>query len=217
MAADGRGTRALPAPRGGAAWLRARLCLCEQRAESERDRAAFCAHPGWPFETLDGLHEHERRRAGFVQGGIDGLVAQLFARPDELVFGDETANQAAARLGARGRRRPREQRRRSLRRRPSPRDRPARRRSYRRRAAAALTEARLAVLRRAVAAGVAPRGSRSLGLAKVAPFQRASSVAPAWRRQSGSLCVRAQPAGSLCVQAQPARPRRLISSSISAT
>ncbi len=74
--------------------------FASREPKANETAAALCVHLGWTFETLDGLHEHERRRAGFVQGGIDGLLAQLFARPDELVFGDETANQATARFSA---------------------------------------------------------------------------------------------------------------------
>lgn len=52
-----------------------------------------------PCHTAQGLHEHERSQVQFM--GDDAFleaVANLFARPAELVFGDETADQAEARF-----------------------------------------------------------------------------------------------------------------------
>jgi broad specificity phosphatase PhoE len=53
-----------------------------------------------PLETAPGLHEHER---GVVtstrgQGAFQAQVSRLFERPDELVFGIETADQSHARF-----------------------------------------------------------------------------------------------------------------------
>jgi broad specificity phosphatase PhoE len=55
---------------------------------------------GLPLETAPGLHEHER---GVVtstgdQGAFQAQVRRLFERPDELIFGAETADQAHARF-----------------------------------------------------------------------------------------------------------------------
>jgi broad specificity phosphatase PhoE len=52
------------------------------------------------LETAPGLHEHER---GVVtdtgdQGAFQEQVSRLFERPDELIFGTETADQAHARF-----------------------------------------------------------------------------------------------------------------------
>jgi broad specificity phosphatase PhoE len=57
---------------------------------------------GLPLETAAGLHEHER---GVVtelgnQGEFRAQVTRLLERPDELVMGRETANQAHARFAA---------------------------------------------------------------------------------------------------------------------
>jgi broad specificity phosphatase PhoE len=52
-----------------------------------------------PWATGEGLHEHERRDVVF--GSVErfeGLVASLFAEPQSLVFGNETANQAYQRF-----------------------------------------------------------------------------------------------------------------------
>ena len=48
------------------------------------------------------LREHERRASDFYsnQGDFEAAVRDLFARPDELVFGAETANAARDRFAA---------------------------------------------------------------------------------------------------------------------
>ena len=52
-----------------------------------------------PFETADGLHEHERSNVPYCdRERFEAAVAEFFARPDELVFGDETAQQALGRF-----------------------------------------------------------------------------------------------------------------------
>ncbi len=54
---------------------------------------------GLPHETQEGLHEHERDNAGFLEAGaFEGVIRGLFARPDDLVFGRETARQAETRF-----------------------------------------------------------------------------------------------------------------------
>jgi len=56
---------------------------------------------GVGFATGPGLHEHERRSVGFVgAGAFEAAVERFFARPDDLVFGEETARQARDRFGA---------------------------------------------------------------------------------------------------------------------
>lgn len=57
---------------------------------------------GLPLETAPGLHEHER---GVVtstgdQESFQAQVSHLFERPDELIFGTETADQADARFAS---------------------------------------------------------------------------------------------------------------------
>ena len=55
-----------------------------------------------PLESTENLHEHDRRGAPFVtsEGSFVELVADLFRRPGELVFGNETADQAYERYAA---------------------------------------------------------------------------------------------------------------------
>lgn len=50
---------------------------------------------GIPFETAPGLHEHVRPKANWVgREEFEAQVTALFKRPDELVLGAETANEA---------------------------------------------------------------------------------------------------------------------------
>jgi broad specificity phosphatase PhoE len=54
-----------------------------------------------PFRTVANLHEHVRPAAeNFSQAAFEADVANFFARPDALVFGRETADQAHARFRA---------------------------------------------------------------------------------------------------------------------
>ena len=53
-----------------------------------------------PFQIADGLHEHERDNVEFFKStrGFEAVIAEFFARPNELVFGRETADQAHQRF-----------------------------------------------------------------------------------------------------------------------
>ncbi len=55
-----------------------------------------------PSEIAHGLHEHDRGNVPFLssQVAFEAQVEAMFAQPDELVFGRETANQAHDRFQA---------------------------------------------------------------------------------------------------------------------
>ena len=55
---------------------------------------------GIPCGSVPNLHEHDRRGAPYLpdQAEFENTIAQFFARPDELVFGKETAVQALERF-----------------------------------------------------------------------------------------------------------------------
>ena len=57
---------------------------------------------GVPVEVADGLEEHHRRSVPFfaTREEFEGRVEKLFQRPDQLVLGEETADQARARMVA---------------------------------------------------------------------------------------------------------------------
>ena len=48
-----------------------------------------------PVEIVEGLHEHERGNVGFLEKErFERSIERFFRRPEDLVFGDETADQA---------------------------------------------------------------------------------------------------------------------------
>jgi broad specificity phosphatase PhoE len=52
-----------------------------------------------PFATAEGLHEHDRSNVGWSPTeDFEAAIERLFARPSELVFGSETADQARERF-----------------------------------------------------------------------------------------------------------------------
>jgi broad specificity phosphatase PhoE len=58
-------------------------------------------HLKLPFENALNLHEHERSQVPYRSQEIfEASVHEFFAQPDELVFGDETAEQAYSRFAS---------------------------------------------------------------------------------------------------------------------
>lgn len=52
-----------------------------------------------PFATVEGLHEHDRRTTGFLSTEVFAAgMRDLFAHPDAVVFGNESASAALARF-----------------------------------------------------------------------------------------------------------------------
>lgn len=50
-------------------------------------------------DVIDNLHEHDRSETGFLsKDEFQNAVHEFFLKPDELVFGKETANEACARF-----------------------------------------------------------------------------------------------------------------------
>ena len=61
--------------------------------------ALVAARLGLPAVVADGLHEHVREHVGWLPNpAFEQAVTAFFARPNELVFGEETAGQAGARF-----------------------------------------------------------------------------------------------------------------------
>ena len=53
-----------------------------------------------PFQTGHDLHEQRRRTVGYLDAGqFQAAIQRLFARPTELVFGEETGDAAGHRFG----------------------------------------------------------------------------------------------------------------------
>lgn len=54
---------------------------------------------GLELRIVDGLYEHDRGELSYIsKHKFQAAVCEFFERPDELVFGNETANQAQARF-----------------------------------------------------------------------------------------------------------------------
>lgn len=52
-----------------------------------------------PVDIVEGLHEHDRSEARYLsRNEFQNTIREFFLKPDELVFGKETANQAHGRF-----------------------------------------------------------------------------------------------------------------------
>jgi broad specificity phosphatase PhoE len=73
--------------------------ITSQEPKAQETGAIMAAALGAPWRTAPGLHEHDRRGAPFLadKSTFEVQIADFFARPNELVFGRETAVQARAR------------------------------------------------------------------------------------------------------------------------
>ncbi|TAK13978.1 MAG: histidine phosphatase family protein [Anaerolineae bacterium] len=62
----------------------------------------LAAELGIPSAIAAGLHEHDRSNVGFLpaQERLEELIKELFDKPEERVFGKETANEARFRFQA---------------------------------------------------------------------------------------------------------------------
>lgn len=51
------------------------------------------------FQIVDGLHEHDRSKVGYLpRDEFQGAVREFFEKPDKLIFGSETAEACHARF-----------------------------------------------------------------------------------------------------------------------
>ena len=75
-------------------------CVATSAEPKALETGRIIAHQlGLPIETVDGLHEHERRSVGYLSRlEIQLSMARLFAEPDQRVFGEETADEACDRF-----------------------------------------------------------------------------------------------------------------------
>lgn len=74
--------------------------ITSKEAKAQATGATLAEVLQLPTKTAPGLQEHDRRGVPFFENKADfaTAVATFFARPDELVFGGETAVQATARI-----------------------------------------------------------------------------------------------------------------------
>ena len=75
--------------------------VASEEPKAAETAALLAAHLGLPWRSAPGLHEHRRQQSAWLERGAwEALVERLFAEPDTLVFGQETAAQAQARFAA---------------------------------------------------------------------------------------------------------------------
>lgn len=73
---------------------------CSAEPKAERTARLVGARLGIRPTVAPGLHEHDRRGTPLVgQEAFEHTVAQFFARPQEVVYGNESAHAALARFG----------------------------------------------------------------------------------------------------------------------
>jgi broad specificity phosphatase PhoE len=77
------------------------LIVTSRERKAGETGALVAARLGLPAAAADGLHEHLREHVGWLPNpAFEQAVTAFFMRPDELVFGEETASQAGARFDA---------------------------------------------------------------------------------------------------------------------
>src|SRR4051794_41029680 len=77
------------------------LIVASRERKASETGALVAAHLGRPVESAEGLHEHQREQVGWLSNqAFEQAVITFFARPDQLVFGEETAQQAGDRFDA---------------------------------------------------------------------------------------------------------------------
>ena len=77
-------------------------CLVSSTEPKAAETAEIVAQMlGKSWRIAEGLHEQDRRHAGFLSAGeFEAAISRLFEYPQQLVFGEETADQAYRRFSA---------------------------------------------------------------------------------------------------------------------
>jgi 2,3-bisphosphoglycerate-dependent phosphoglycerate mutase len=77
-----------------------RFIASSREPKASQTARTIAEHLAIPWAVEPDLHEHERSKVPFFHDMEEWYrrAAELLARPDDLVFGDETANQARARF-----------------------------------------------------------------------------------------------------------------------
>jgi broad specificity phosphatase PhoE len=77
------------------------LIVTSRERKASETGALVAARLALPTVVADGLHEHQREHVGWLSNpAFEQAVSAFFTQPNELVFGEETANQAGARFDA---------------------------------------------------------------------------------------------------------------------
>ncbi len=99
LTAEGRRRCIALAERRGAYALS--LIVTSRERKASETGALVAARLALPTAVADGLHEHQREHVGWLSNSaFEQAVSAFFTQPNELVFGEETADQAGARFDA---------------------------------------------------------------------------------------------------------------------
>jgi broad specificity phosphatase PhoE len=73
--------------------------MCSSEPKAQETAEIIAQQLQLELHTIENLHEHDRTGVGFLsKDEFPHAVREFFLRPDEIVFGKETANQAHARF-----------------------------------------------------------------------------------------------------------------------
>ena len=77
------------------------LVMSSLEPKAQETAQLVAGHLGLPFQTVEGLHEHERKNTPWLgKAQFELAVANFFKHSSQLVMGEETANQAHERFAA---------------------------------------------------------------------------------------------------------------------
>lgn len=78
------------------------LIITSEEPKASETAQIVAERLGVPWQAAPGLHEHDRTTVPYFADDAEfkERIKALFARPDELVFGDETASEALTRFTA---------------------------------------------------------------------------------------------------------------------
>lgn len=75
------------------------IIISSVEPKARETASIFAENPGLLLHEVEGLHEHDRSGSPYYsKDEFQDLVRELFAKPGELIFGNETANSALARF-----------------------------------------------------------------------------------------------------------------------
>lgn len=75
------------------------LIVCSNESKAKETAEIIVRIHQMEMHVVDGLHEHDRSNVPYLSGEqFQASVREFFQKPDTLVFGKETANQAHARF-----------------------------------------------------------------------------------------------------------------------
>jgi broad specificity phosphatase PhoE len=79
--------------------LRPEVIVSSSESKARQTAEIIAGTLGLEFHEVDGLHEHDRSQSPYYsKDEFQNLIQEFFAKPSQLVFGNETADQALVRF-----------------------------------------------------------------------------------------------------------------------